>query len=68
MTLCQHLFMFKSTIAHDEVQVSSLQENRAQLLDYMELDISLLGGVLLFYFPRHSSTIEVIPEALFNHS
>jgi hypothetical protein len=56
-TLCPHLGS-KGSIAHDEVQVSSLQENRAQLLDYMELDISLLGGVLLFYFPRHSSTIE----------
>jgi hypothetical protein len=53
-TLCPHLGS-KGSIAHDEVQVSSLQENRAQLLDYMELDISLLGGVLLFYFPRHSS-------------
>ena len=29
------------------VQVSSLQENRAQLLDYMELDISVLGDVML---------------------
>ena len=31
------------------VQVSSLQENRAQLLDYMELDISLLGGLIYAY-------------------
>ena len=56
-TLCPHLGS-KGSIAHDEVQVSSLQENRAQLLDYMELDISLLGDVMLraksIYWTRYN--------------
>jgi hypothetical protein len=45
-TLCPHLGS-KGSIAHDEVQVSSLKDNRAQLLDYMEQDIRLLAGVML---------------------
>lgn len=45
-TLCPHLGE-KGSIVHDEVQVSSLQENSAQLLDYMSQDIRLLGGVML---------------------
>lgn len=45
-TLCPHLGP-KGSIAHDEVKVSSLQENRATLLDYMKQDIRLLGGVML---------------------
>jgi hypothetical protein len=61
-TLCPHLGS-KGSIAHDEVQVSSLQENRAQLLDYMELDISLLGDVMLraksIYWTRYNVDIGV---------
>lgn len=45
-TLCPHLGS-KGSIVHDEVQVSSLKDNRAQLLDYMEQDIRLLAGVML---------------------
>lgn len=61
-TLCPHLGS-KGSIAHDEVQVSSLQENRAQLLDYMEQDIRLLGGVMLraqeIYWTRYNVDIGV---------
>jgi hypothetical protein len=61
-TLCPHLGS-KGSIAHDEVQMSSLQENRAQLLDYMELDISLLGDVMLraksIYWTRYNVDIGV---------
>jgi hypothetical protein len=59
-TLCPHLGS-KGSITHDEVQVFSLHENKAQLLDYVELDISLLGDVILqaksIYWTRYNVDI-----------
>lgn len=45
-TLCPQLGS-KGSIQHDEVRVSNLKIQSAELLDYMKQDIRLLGGVML---------------------
>ncbi|KAF6165385.1 hypothetical protein GIB67_018829 [Kingdonia uniflora] len=44
-TLCPHLGC-KGSILHNEVKLSTLQNQRDQLLDYMKQDIRLLAGVV----------------------
>ena len=44
-TLCPELGV-KGSIKHEEVEVSNLVTKRAELLEYMEQDIRLLGGVM----------------------
>jgi len=44
-TLCSKLGN-KGSIKHDEVEVSNLVTKRSELLEYMEQDICMLGGVM----------------------
>lgn len=60
-TLCPELGA-KGSIAHDEVQESTLVAQRAELLDYLKQDIRLLGGIMVraqeIYFRQYKVDIE----------
>jgi hypothetical protein len=64
-TLCPELGN-KGSIKHDEVKVSNLVTKRSELLEYMEQDIRLLGGVMQkaqdLYFKKFQVDISEVPK------